>query len=173
MTQPFSTIWVYSTNRSDIAHWNNVYSETNQCPWGAAHGGLDYMFYNNSIVITAAPGLVEEFEVGYLENSTIYKVGLKIRFNESVTLEYGFEGNGNETLRNQQVAMLDVHVGGWVPKWDQIGNFLRPTKFDHVHFSVYFSDVFFCPRLVMGENDYNEIMILVHSFHPDWELCYP
>jgi hypothetical protein len=163
---------VIYTNRSDIAHWNNGYSETNQCPWGDIHNGLDYMFYNNSPVIAASPGLVENIEIGYLENSTIYKVDVKIRFNESITIEYGFEGDGNETLRAQQVAMLDIQIGDWVEKGAQIANFLRPTEFDHIHFSVYKNDVSFCPRLVMGVDDYNEIRGLIDLFHPTWELCY-
>ena len=34
---------IYS-NQSDIAHWNNGYSESDVCPWGAEHNGLDYMY---------------------------------------------------------------------------------------------------------------------------------
>jgi hypothetical protein len=165
---------IYS-NQSDIAHWNNGYSESDECPWNAIHNGLDYMFYNNSIVIAAAPGLVEDIEIRYLPGDIIYKVGVKIRFNESVTIEYGFEGDGNATLRAQQVAMLGIEIGDWVAKGDQIGNFLRPTEFDHIHFAVYVNDVSHCPRLFMGEDDYNEIKSLIDNFHPDpeWELCYP
>jgi murein DD-endopeptidase MepM/ murein hydrolase activator NlpD len=159
-------------NRSDIMAWNNGYSETDVCPWGAIHNGLDYMFYNNSPVIAAGPGFVEEINIRSLENTTIYGIGVKIRFNETILIEYGFEGEGNETLRDQQLAMLDVQVGDWVEKGDLIGNFLTPVATDHVHFTVYKNYVGFCPRLVMGEDDYNEIMILVHSFHPTWELCY-
>jgi hypothetical protein len=166
---------VIYNNKSDIAHWNNGYSESDVCPWNAIHNGLDYMFYNNSIVIAAAPGLVEHIEIGYLPESTIYKVGVKIRFNESVTVEYGFEGDGNETLRAQQVSMLGIEIGDWVAKEDPIGRFLRPTEFDHIHFAVYVNDVAHCPRLYMGEDDYNEIKSLIDNFHPDpeWELCYP
>jgi len=162
---------IYS-NQSHIEHWNNGYSESDACPWGAAHNGLDYMFSNNSPVIAAAPGLVIGIEIGYLPNSTVYKVGVHIQFNDSVWLEYGFEGNANETLRAQQVAMLDVEVGDWVAKGDQIARFLKPIEYDHVHFGVYLNDEAICPRLVMGEDDYNEIMSLIQSFHP-WELCYP
>ena len=164
---------VIYTNQSDIVYWNDGYSESDACPWGFIHNGLDYFFYNDSVVITAAPGLVESIEVRYLENSTFYKVGVKIKFNESVTIEYGFEGEGNETLRAQQVEMLGIEVGDWVAKGDQIGYFLRPLEYDHVHFSVYLNDEAFCPRLVMGEDDYDEIMSLIQAFHPTWELCYP
>ena len=162
---------IYS-NRSDILAWNNGYSETDVCPWGAIHNGLDYMFYNNSPVIAAGPGFVEEINIRSLENTTIYGIGVKVRFNETILIEYGFEGEGNETLRDQQLAMLEVQVGDWVVKGEQIGRFLTPVPTDHVHFTVYKNYVGFCPRLVMGEDDYNEIMILVHSFHSTWELCY-
>jgi murein DD-endopeptidase MepM/ murein hydrolase activator NlpD len=165
---------IYS-NKSDIAHWNNGYSESDVCPWGAEHNGLDYMFYNNSPVIAAAPGLVEDIKLGYLPDSTIYVVGVITRFNSTLTHQYGFEGDSaDETVRAQQVAMLDVEIGDWVVKGEQIGRFLRPTEFDHIHFAVYINQAI-CPRLVMGTDDYNEIMSLIEIFHPSegWELCYP
>ena len=159
---------------SDIEHWNNGYSESDDCPWEATHNGLDYMFSNDSPVIAASPGLVEYIEVGYLENLPVYYVAVQIRFNESVWLNYSFEGNSsNETVRDQQVAMLNVEIGNWIAKGDQIGRFLRPAIYDHVHFSVYLNEEADCPRLVMGTSDYDALMTLVHSFHPDWELCYP
>lgn len=163
---------IYS-NQSEITSWNEGYSESDACPWGFAHNGLDYFFYNNSQVIAAAPGLVIGIEIDYLPNSTVYKVGVHIQFNDSVWLEYGFEGDGNETMRAQQVEMLDVEVGDWVTKGQHIGRFHSPSTGDHIHFGVYLNDEAICPRLVMGEDDYNEIMSLVHSFQPTWELCYP
>jgi murein DD-endopeptidase MepM/ murein hydrolase activator NlpD len=169
----FNNMGVIYSNRSHIEHWNNGYSESDVCPWGAEHNGLDYMFQNNSPVIAAAPGLVENIEIGYLPNSSVYAVGVQIRFNDKVWLNYAFEGNANESVRTQQIAMIDVQLGDWVAKGDQIGRFLRPVVYDHIHFSVYVNEEAVCPRSVMGEDDYNDIMILVHSFHPTWELCYP
>ena len=164
---------IYS-NRSDIMAWNNGYSETDACPWGAVHNGLDYMFYNNSPVISAASGYVEDIELDYLPNSTIYVVGVVIRFNSTLTHQYAFEGNATtEALRDQQVAMLDVEIGDWVVKGEQIGRFLVSVELDHVHFAVYMNEAI-CPRLLMGEDDYNEIMSLIEFFHPGegWQLCY-
>jgi len=160
-------------NQSDIAHWNDGYSESDACPWGFIHNGLDYMFYNNSPVIAAAPGLVIGIEISYLPDSTFYKIAVAIQFNETVWLEYSFEDDANESVRAQQVAMLDVEIGDWVVKGDQIARFLQTVDYDHVHFGVYLNDEAICPRLVMGQTDYDEIMMLIHSFHPDWELCYP
>ena len=164
---------IYS-NQSDIMAWNNGYSETDVCPWGAVHNGLDYMFYNNSPVISAAPGYVEDIELDYLPNSTIYVVGIVIRFNSTLTHQYAFEGNATTgALRDQQVAMLDFEIGDWVVKGDQIGRFLTPVELDHIHFAVYMNEAI-CPRLLMGEDDYNEIMSLIEFFHPGegWQLCY-
>ena len=168
-----SNMGVIYDNQSDIAHWNDGYSESDACPWGFTHNGLDYMFYNNSPVIAAAPGLVTGIEISYLPNNTFYKVAVAIQFNETVWLEYSFEDDANESMRAQQVAMLDVEIGDWVVKGDQIASFLQTVEYDHVHFGVYLNDEAICPRLVMGEDDYNEIMALIQSFHPTWELCYP
>ncbi|MHA2068701.1 MAG: hypothetical protein ACXABY_30425, partial [Candidatus Thorarchaeota archaeon] len=113
-------------------------------------------------------------ELAYLPDSTIYKVGVQIRFNSSVIIDYGFEGDSADVaVRAQQASMLDVEIGDWVAKGDQIGRFLRPTEYDHIHFGVYSNNQAICPRLVMGETDYNEIRSLIDTFHPDWELCYP
>ncbi len=165
---------IYS-NQSDIAMWNNGFSKSDSCPWNATHNGLDYFFFNNSNVIAAAPGIVEDIELGYVANGTVYKVAVHIRFNSSLTIEYGFEGFSTDVaIRAQQAAMIDVELGDWVVKGEQIGKFLRPTEYDHVHFSVYVNDGI-CPRLVMGTDDYNEIMSLIEVFHPgeNWQLCYP
>lgn len=167
-----SNMGVIYDNRSDIAHWNNGYSETDECPWGAIHNGLDYMFYNNSPVIAAAPGLVIGIESSFIPDTTFYKVAVAIQFNETVWLEYSFEDDANESVRTQQVAMLDVEIGDWVVKGEQIARFLQTVEFDHVHFGVYLNDEAICPRLVMGQADYDEIMSLIDIFHPDWELCY-
>lgn len=165
---------VVYTSQSDITYWNDGYSESDNCPWGFEHNGLDYFLMNDSIVIAAAPGIVEDIELDYLPDSTVYKVGVKIRFNSSVVVEYGFEGdNPDVAVRAQQASMLDVEIGDWVVKGDQIGRFLRPDQYAHIHFGVYLNDQAICPRLVMGEDDYNEIMSLIHSFQPTWELCYP
>ena len=100
---------VIYASQSDILAWNNGYSESDVCPWGAEHIGLDFMFYNNSPVISAAPGYVEDIELGYLPNSTLYVVGVVIRFNSTLTHQYAFEGNATtETTRDQQVSMLDI-----------------------------------------------------------------
>jgi len=165
---------VIYTDQSNITYFNDGYSESDSCPWGFVHNGIDYFFHNDSIVIAAAPGVVQSIELAYLEGTDYYKVGVQIRFNESVWIEYGFEGLANDTSnRAQQATMLGVEVGEWVSKGYEIGRFLRVGEYDHVHFGVYLNDEAICPRRVMGEADYNEIMSLIHSFHPTWELCYP
>ncbi|NHJ13931.1 MAG: M23 family metallopeptidase [Candidatus Thorarchaeota archaeon] len=166
---------IYSS-QSDIAYFNDGYSESDNCPWGFEHNGIDYFFLNNSPVIAASPGIVETIEIGYVPESTFYKVAVQVGFNGSIWLEYSFEGDSaDEAVRAQQVSMLEVEVGDWVAKGDQIGRFLRPSEYDHIHFGLYLNDEAICPRRVMGDVDYNEIMSLIDFFHPGqgWELCYP
>ncbi|MFW9843651.1 MAG: hypothetical protein ACFFEV_03670 [Candidatus Thorarchaeota archaeon] len=164
-------------NQSDIYAWNNGYSESDACPWGYTHYGLDYIFLNNSNVIAAAPGLVETVHGEFRENETFYTVSVQIRFNSTVWINYSFEGFSlDPNVLAQQISMIDVEVGDWVAKGDVVGRFLQPTTLDHVDFTVYLehvTDLPSCPRLVMGLADYNELMSLVHSYHPTWELCYP
>ncbi|MFW9977811.1 MAG: M23 family metallopeptidase [Candidatus Thorarchaeota archaeon] len=162
------------TNQSDILNWNGGYSESTNCPWGATHNGLDFAFVNDSEVIAAAPGLVEEIhwtDTGPTEN--IYMIHVSIRFNESIQIGYVFEPwTTNSTDADRQIEMLEIEVGDWVAKGDTIGHFLAIGGGAHIHFAVYDGEAT-CPRPFFSEDAYLELMSLVHSYHSDWELCYP
>ena len=163
---------IYS-NRSDILNWNGGYSESTNCPWGRIHNGLDFAFRNDSDVIAAAPGIVEAIDLGYLVNGTVYKVGVHIRFNSTVDIEYGFEGFSEDVaIRAQQAAMLDIEIGDWVAKGDVIGQFLQGFGGAHIHFGLYCGDAT-CPIPFFSDDAYIEMMELVHTYEPTWELCYP
>ena len=164
---------IYS-NRSDIYTWTGGYSESSDCPWGAVHNGLDFFLNNGSTVIAAAPGMVEEMrwrDDGSDDN--IYTISITIRFNSSVQIEYVFEPTTiDPTDKEIQNEMLNVEVGDWVAKGDIIGEFLMIGGYAHIHFGTYM-DGACCPKPFYSEEAYNEIMELVHSFEPGWELCYP
>ncbi|TFG32205.1 hypothetical protein EU527_10575 [Candidatus Thorarchaeota archaeon] len=165
---------VIYTNRSDILSWNGGYSESTTCPWGAIHNGLDFAFKNESIVIAAAPGLVEEISVtdtGPSEN--IYMIHVSIRFNESIQINYIFEPwTTNSSDVDRQIAMLDIEIGDWVAKGDALGKFLQVGGSAHIHFGIYDREAT-CPRPFFSNEAYIEIMELVHTYQPTWELCYP
>jgi hypothetical protein len=165
---------VIYTNRSDILNWNGGYSESTNCPWGAIHNGLDFAFANGSSVIAAAPGYVEEIlvtDTGPVDN--VYMVHVSIRFNESIQVSYVFEPwTTNESVVARVIAGFDIEVGDWVAKGDQIATFLQIGGGAHIHFGIYNGEAT-CPIPFFSEDAYTEIMALVHSFHSDWNLCYP
>jgi len=164
---------VIYTNRSDILNWNGGYSESTNCPWGRVHNGLDFAFRNDSDVIATAPGIVEAIELSFIVNGTVYKVAVLIRFNSTVIIEYGFEGFSEDVaVRAQQVAMLDIEEGDWVAKGDIIGQFLQGGGVDHIHFAIYVGEAT-CPMPFFSPDAYAEMMELVHTYQPTWELCYP
>jgi murein DD-endopeptidase MepM/ murein hydrolase activator NlpD len=165
---------VIYTNQSDILNWNGGYSESTNCPWGAIHNGLDFAFANGSTVIAAAPGLVEEIhstDTGPADN--IYAIHVSIRFNDSIQVNYVFEPwTTNSSDVNRVISMLEIEIGDWVAKGDVIGRFLAIGGAAHIHFGVYKDDAV-CPKQFFSEEAYLEMMSLVHTYHPDWELCYP
>jgi len=167
---------IYS-NRTDNHDFRGGYSESTDCPWGAIHRGIDYFLINGSSVIAAAPGLVEEISVTHdpANVNNQYMIHIRIRFNESISLGYVFEpftNNSNDSDR--QVSMLDIEEGDWVEKADQIGRLLSIQESAHIDFTVYKDPVgMTCPRPFFGETDYIEIMELVHTYQPTWDLCYP
>jgi hypothetical protein len=165
---------VIFTNRSDILNWNGGYSESTACPWGVVHNGLDFAFKNQSTVIAAAPGLVEEImwtDTGPADS--IYMIHVSIRFNASIQIGYVFEPwTTNSSDVDRVISLLDIEVGDWVAKGDTPGNFLQVGGGSHIHFAVYNGEAT-CPRPFFSDEVYTEMMELVHTYHPDWDLCYP
>jgi len=164
---------IYS-NRSNILNWNGGYSESTSCPWGAVHNGLDFAFKNESLIIAAAPGLVEEIlvtDTGPVDN--VYMIHVSIRFNDSIQINYVFEPwTTNSSVPDRQISMLNIEVGDWVAKGDVIGEFLQIGGGAHIHFAVYNGEAT-CPVPFFASDAYIEIMELVHTYHSTWELCYP
>jgi hypothetical protein len=167
---------VIYANRSDIAYYNEGYSESDSCPWGAIHNGIDYFYFNNSDVIAAAPGIVEKIDLidWGPGGAHRYIISVEIRFNASVILNYGFEPWTNSTLEQaQQVAMFNFEVGTWIAKGEVIAKFLQAGEWAHIHFGVYQGNSARDPTLYMSTSSYNELLGMIHDFRPTWEISYP
>ncbi len=162
-------------SQSDIYGWNEGFSTTENCPWGFIHEGLDYFFNNNSVVLAAAPGKVKQ--ISYRDNGANvenrYWVRVDILFNRTVEISYNFESwtNLSADWENQQ-SMIEVEVGDWVEQGQEIGRFLYVADGAHIHFDVKEGKDKFCPQKYLSTDSYNDLLILVHSYHPTWDLCY-
>jgi murein DD-endopeptidase MepM/ murein hydrolase activator NlpD len=167
---------VIYTSQSDIYAFNEGYSETDVCPWGFIHCGIDYFFDNDSVVIAAAPGQVTEISWRLNPDTTLnmYNIYVIIRFNASIYVHYCFEPFTHvEGDHLRQLAMIDVEVGDWVQKGDSIGRFLYVENGAHIHFGVLRSSEWLDPEPFFGSADHAEIMSIIHSYHPGWDLSYP
>ena len=167
---------VIYANRSDIESYNEGYSESDSCPWGFIHNGIDYFFFNNSDVIAGAPGLVVGIDLNDWgpEAAHRYTINVEIKFNGTASLWYGFEPWTNSTLEQaQQVAMFNFEVGTWVAKGDVIAKFLAKAGSAHIHFGVVQESVWRDPVLYLSTSGYNELLGLIHDFHPTWDISYP
>ena len=147
-------------NRSDNYAFNEGYSETTSCPWGFIHNGLDYFFLNNSKVIAATPGKVEEIrwrDYGEgVENR--YHISIQIRFNKTITLGYNFEPwTQNSADKDKQLAMFLVEEGDWVEIGQEIARFLYVHESAHIHFDISFKGDQTCPKPFFSTAGYNEI----------------
>jgi len=167
---------VIYVNQSDIYAFNEGYSESENCPWGFVHNGIDYFFRNGSAVLAAAPGQVISVttkDYGPQEENR-YHVAVEIQFNATVILLYNFEPWTQDAQDlDCQVELLMVDVGDWVVAGQQIATFLNMGDGAHVHFGVIQNGAAQCPRQYFSDAAYAEIMELVHYYHPDWDLCYP
>ncbi|MFX1537067.1 MAG: M23 family metallopeptidase [Promethearchaeota archaeon] len=167
-------------SQSDIYAFNEGYSASTNCPWLFIHNGIDYFFNNGSTVIAAAPGQVEE--ISWRDHGegvdNRFHITMNIRFNQTVHLSYVFEPWTQDPLdKDRQLAMFNVQEGDWVAIGEEIATFLHIAEAAHIHFGVYDDNAVggpaVCPRPYFSAEGYAEIMSLVHSYHPDWELCYP
>ena len=161
-------------NRSDIYAFNEGYSETAACPWGFVHNGIDYFLVNNSRVLAAAPGRVITSSWREYDSENRYHIGINIQFNRTVFVNYNFEPwTQNETDKDKQILMLRVQEGDWVEQGQEIARFLYVNEGAHIHFDVTEKGERSCPRKYFSQEGYDELIAMIKSFNPDWELCYP
>jgi len=166
---------IYET-QADINSWNEGYSASDVCPWGFVHEGLDYFYNNNSAVLAAAPGKVHEIK--YRDNGeevdNRFWVSITIRFNRTVDVYYNFESWTNQSSDwENQKSMIAVVEGDWVEKGQEFARFLTVGNGAHIHFDVKEGKTKPCPMKYLSTVAYNELLSLVHSYHPTWDLCYP
>lgn len=162
-------------NQSDNLAVNEAFSNTESSPWGFAHDGFDFFLKNNSAVLAAAPGQI--VEISYTDNGEGYDnrywVTIKIRFNASLDIGYNFESwTTNAEDWESQKSMISVQEGDWVEIGQVIGYFLNAGGGGHIHFDVYEGNEKPCLTKYFSSEGYSEIMSLIHSYHPDWDLCY-
>jgi hypothetical protein len=165
---------VVYTNRSDIHAFNEGYSASVNCPWGTIHNGIDYFLNISSLVIAAAPGYiisVQSKDWGPQENE--FRFSISIRFNTSIVLTYGFEPWTNtSTLLTVAMALILVKAGDWVVKGQLLGLFAAYSGSAHIHFGVLVNGNAVCPKGFFSVSDLADLMVLIHSYHPLWNLCY-
>jgi len=163
-------------NESDIYTVNGAWSSTKSCPWVMAHLGFDFALNNNSKVQAAAPGQVTHIRLmdWGSETENRYMIGVEIRFNNSVYVNYGFEPwTTNLTDHEHQQRLINVSVGDWVEIGQEIGRFLKIGDGAHIHFDVIEDGVRTRLDRYYSLAGYNRMMDLVHLWHPEWPyLCY-
>ena len=177
-SQRLDYMGVIYRNHSDIYAFNEGYSETDDCPWGFVHNGIDYFFNNDSEVLAATPGQISSINWREFDNESNplnrYNVFIRIRFNATIELSYGFEPftfvDGDQ---NRQIAMISVKVGDWVDKGDVIARFFHVGVGAHIHFAVTMENAFLNPEPFFGGADRTELLSLIHSYHPGWNISYP
>ncbi len=162
------------TNQTYIHAWNEGYSESDACPWGFKHNGLDYFFNDSAPVLAMAPGQV--WDVDFVDTGAVdnkYHIRVNIRFNNAIVLHYGFEPwTNNENNARKQLEDLHIKVGDWVNLGDKIADFVAYYESAHIHFDVELNGIQVCPKNYFSEAAYNISMDLIHHFNPTWDMCY-
>ncbi|MHA1251236.1 MAG: M23 family metallopeptidase [Candidatus Helarchaeota archaeon] len=158
----------------DIHSWNEGYSESDDCPWGFEHRGLDFFFNDSDKVLAIAPGYIESIElVDFGGDENRYHIKVNIRFSREFLLVYGFEPwTTSKSDAEKQLDELKIKEGDWVKTGGVIANFVGYTDSAHIHFDLYLNGEQTCPKNYFSDEAYDEIMSLIHKYHDDWEMCY-
>ena len=160
-------------NRSDVYAFNEGYSDTTTCAWGTINQGINFYLVNNSRVNAAAPGRVITAAWREYDNDRRWKIGINIQYNLTVVIGYVFElWTQNEEDADKQLLTFKVKKGDWVEQGQEIARFLNVNGGAYIHFEVIEKREQRCPKKYFSAEGYREIMEMIHSFHPDWELCY-
>ena len=67
----------------------------------------------------------------------------------------------------------EYNPGGWVDKGDVIARFFHVGVGAHIHFAVTMENAFLNPEPFFGGADRTELLSLIHSYHPGWNISYP
>jgi murein DD-endopeptidase MepM/ murein hydrolase activator NlpD len=166
---------IYET-RSDVFDFKKGFSTTTSAPWGEIHSGINYYMNDGSFVLAAAPGNISYFgftDFGLL-NPNRFQITVNITYNETVEFEYRFIIYANTPLkRDAQLSQLNVYLGKWVEKGDVIATLSNNNATDgHIDFRINENNEHNCPIRYFSPQGYSEIMSLIYSYHPTWQLCY-
>ncbi|UCE13894.1 MAG: hypothetical protein JSV04_01650 [Candidatus Heimdallarchaeota archaeon] len=161
---------------TDIYTFREGYSETADCPWKFEHNGIDYFLKNGSKVLSATPGKMKNIywtEHGEGDEN-YFHVNFEVRFNASVIVDYCLESTPTPEDRDRQIGLIKVQVGEWVEIRQELAIFLNVLgDGSHIHFMVKMNEKTICPMEYFSPEAYSELIDLIHTYHPDWDLCYP
>lgn len=140
------------------------------------HQGIDFFYKNLTNVVAAAPGYVEYIASTYwsppLSPGNAYSISLRIRFNATVMINYGFEmWTTEEYFCNLQLSLLTVEVGDWVSQGTIIGQFVSCNSSAHIDWSVHVSGTRVPPCQFYNSTEYTYLNDLYQIYVPGGELC--
>ncbi|MFX1327031.1 MAG: M23 family metallopeptidase [Promethearchaeota archaeon] len=163
-------------NESDIYTVNGAWSSTKSCPFVMAHLGFDFALNNDSKVLAAAPGQVSDIRLMDWGNETDnrYMVGVSIRFNHTVYVNYGFEPWTTDINDHEhQQRLINISIGDWVEIGQEIARFLQRGPGAHIHFDVIENNIRTRLDRYYSPVASDRMMGLIHIWHPEWPyLCY-
>jgi len=162
-------------NEADIDSINEAYSESNACPWGFAHNGIDFFPPVGSLheFQAVCDGIVQD--VNLWDNNGKWQVNVDIKYNNTFTVNYAFEPQSTaETDGQTQRLNILVATGDAVTSGQLIGRLHAAMNGAHVHFHLNENGQFICPEPYFTPDAQASIMTLLqNTFGTGVQMCYP
>lgn len=160
--------------QSEMASINEAYSETDACPWGFVHKGIDFFPVGDLATFrAAAAGTIARLEKFYNSGNGLWQVNLDLRINTMYRLGYAFEPFSTlEAHADTQMLNMSVSVGQAVTQGQVLGRLLKRGGGTHVHFSLYRDNGDACPESYFTPEARDSILTILHRTFPGAFLCY-
>lgn len=176
-SEPITLLTPY-VNQADIDAINEAYSESTACPWGFVHDGVDFFPPLGSLCEFQAvsDGVVQDVNLWVNPGNSFWQVNVSIKYNNSFSVEYGFEPmSSSESDGQTQLANILVVAGDAVVAGQVIGRLHAAMNGAHVHFSLRENNQSACPEPYFTPDAQASIMALLQNTYPsepNLQMCY-
>jgi hypothetical protein len=164
---------------ADIDQVSRVFCQSGNCPWDPPtqpHDGIDFAPVADLIPFQSGfAGVVIGIDPYFNPGNGNWQVNLMIEYQHerSYRIGYAFEPmSPSPTVRDQQLAAIDVQVGQQVAAGDLLGRLVAAEPGAHVHWGFFVGWWQVCPERYLSDSVRTDLLDLIRQDHPTWDICH-
>jgi len=165
MVEKPSLVAPYFLESEDQIEIREGYSDSDDCPWGFKHQGIDFFPLNDLVPIRAVfQGTVTDVRYSPNEHSGNIQVNLTLNFNSIYSAQYAFEPMvRDQEIGKKQLEKMLVKKGTRVKSGDVLGYLVRPNSDAHIDFSLQKLFKSICPEEYFDTQSKKSILEIMNT----------